>query len=173
MTTKPASGAKKVRVKRLEALADSVAGIDFPVTSPFDSSKPLSFFHKFGQDFRIYRRSHIEPPRELFWIGTFPDALKARLTVGFGGTLSPAVGGVMAASVLAQVVADEDGVTVSGGALGIDTAALLSERSTATVRASLSSQVPYSAALKTGCKTKTHITRIVALLNAVSWRPAD
>lgn len=76
---------------------------------------------------RLYLPMQVYPPDVLFAVSSLPNAedLLECHSVGFGGTTSPCVDGVMATELLSQVPCqiDPNAVVVSGGVFGIDQAA--------------------------------------------------
>ncbi len=121
-------------ITRFRELAQWLPKVDFPISAPSNPelllllagrSKNLDFFDKFADKRVEYRLEHVLPPEHLYFRGVNSQALNADLCVAFGGTSSATADACWLAELLAEIVAEERGIVISGGAVGVDSAAHL------------------------------------------------
>lgn len=73
-----------------------------------------------------YKLKHVVPPECLFVMGRNWRILNTRVTLSFGGTVSPTADGFQLAELLAQrAVVEHEALVIGGGVIGVDMAAHL------------------------------------------------
>lgn len=119
---------------RFRDLAQWLPKVDFPISAPSNPelllllagcSKTLDFFDKFADKRVEYHLEHVLPPEYLYFRGVNSQALNADLCVAFGGTSSASADACWLTELLAEIVVEERGTVISGGAVGVDSAAHL------------------------------------------------
>lgn len=108
-------------VRRFAALSNRLDDPAFNITAvPF---RGWDKFKKAEIDYSLY---HVAPPQHLFLLGEDAEILNVKVSVSFGGTVSPTADGFQLSELLAQIAVQGHGaIVIGGGVIGVDMAAHL------------------------------------------------
>jgi DNA processing protein len=115
----------EAKILRLQKTKNHLQSLKQSDNSYQELNEKFYFWEKFEKKFYNYQPVHLECPSTLFFKGKNWQSLNSELTVGFGGTLAPTNTGSIVTTLIAQDVCKSGGTVISGGAIGIDTAAHL------------------------------------------------
>lgn len=119
--------AQEVLELRAECVSRFVTLRNRLVNSAFKiEDTPFLGWDKFTETNFKYVLYHVEPPEHLFLLGRSWQILNAKMSISFGGTVSPTADGFQLSELLAQqAVLQHGAIVISGGVIGVDMAAHL------------------------------------------------